>query len=360
MDHNTTLYNTIARYVSGEASREEVIEIKAKMKNEPEFAEMVGQFKHFKSVRRASIREMEVEKAWSRLEKKMEATQGAGDETLAVKPMSALPLHDRTQWRNGRAVWIARFAAILMIAGLTFLFLFMNKDILGDNGLETQQVVTQPGQRSNIHLKDGSRILVNTSSMISYKPFHDNIPSRVITLSGEAYFDVAAEERPFYVHADDVVIQVLGTEFSVRSYQNEDIHIVVASGSVSVMYKGQADKTKFILEKGDKISMPRNQNGSPIVTRDIDLEKHLGWMHYRFYFDDATLADVANELERAYGVEIHFADPDMGNRRISTRFEGESIHKVLGILRLALNMDYETDGASIRFVEKQHDSNQSF
>jgi len=356
-DHN---YELLARYLSGECSEEEIRYVREMMKKDNEIAELAQRLTVFRDTRKSVIQRILAKQSWSKLEKKIEMVESAGEPSFTGKSshhLSNRRLLNRSILRQGNSLWLIKAAAVFLVAGLTALFTFMYIDANRDESLvDRQEIVTNKGQRSNIHLNDGSRILVNSSSRISYLPFSISDESRVIELSGEAYFDVAGEVRPFMVYVDDVIVKVLGTSFAIRSYEEENsIQVAVSSGKVSVGYLEKREGDEFFLEEGDMITISRDHSLSPVVERNMDMDRVLGWIDYRFEFDNVTLGHVAGELERIYGVAIELQDPEMHQRRITTRFEGESLHKVLGVITIALNLQYEINGDKVMLFERSDD-----
>ncbi len=354
MEFQKINYETLARYLSGECSEEESNFVKRMMNEDPELATLVTQFEKIRATRRASLTQTSAENAWIRLDKRIESAELLKRNTPDKQVSHIHTLH-RIKLNHKRLLWLLRAAAVLFVAGLTSLFIYMYMDADQNGEKELQEVVTKNGQRSKVHMIDGSRILVNSKSMITYRPFTPDDDSRTVHMSGEAIFEVASDNRTFYVHTDEVVIQALGTEFAVRSYQGEDTRVSVMDGSAAVKYLDQPDESNVYLKKGDMVTMPRDNKTAPMVSRNVDLDLFVGWRDYRFTFNNATLQEVARELERVYGVEIEFLDPEMRNRRISTRFEGESIQKVLRIIQIALDIEYKSDGDKVHFYDKNPD-----
>ena len=73
-----------------------------------------------------------------------------------------------------------------------------------------------------ITLPDSSRVWLNSDSRISY-PDEFTGNKRVVSLSGEAYFEVTKDSlHPMVVLTNkDFTVEVLGTTFNIRSYEND-------------------------------------------------------------------------------------------------------------------------------------------
>lgn len=106
----------------------------------------------------------------------------------------------------------------------------------GDDGMDlTAQTTlrTPRGGEYQTRLPDGTTIWLNAGSSITY-PITFASDKREVHIEGEVYFDVQKDKkRPFLVHADQTVITVLGTQFNVSAYPEEQrIQTTLIEGSV--------------------------------------------------------------------------------------------------------------------------------
>ncbi len=246
--------------------------------------------------------------------------------------------------------WIIRIAAVLLVSVLTSLFalVYMNEEGL-DETISMREVVTESGQRATVHLDDGTRIRLNSGSKLIHPHEFEN-GERKVQLFGEAYFEIAKDERPFIVHADEALIEILGTEFNVQAYDEfDEIKVVVAEGRVAVRSDRQTYDNSAFLEKGDMASLMRGSEGRVTITQNVDLRRHLGWIEYRLNFDNIPLGQVAATLQRWYGVEIQFSDDHLKQMKLTADFEDASIHEVIRVMEIALNLQYQMQGRTITF-----------
>lgn len=72
-------------------------------------------------------------------------------------------------------------------------------------------------------LADGSCVRLSSESSIRFpESFSDSL--REVEIEGEAYLEVKKDStRPFIVHVKELKIEVLGTRFGVRVYQDESM-----------------------------------------------------------------------------------------------------------------------------------------
>jgi ferric-dicitrate binding protein FerR (iron transport regulator) len=63
------------------------------------------------------------------------------------------------------------------------------------------------------------------------------------------------------------------------------------------------------------------------------------------------LREVATELERRYGVEIIFADPQLKELSLTALLKSRSIQNVLDVIQMSLNIEYTLDKNQVVFFE---------
>ena len=171
------------------------------------------------------------------------------------------------------------------------------------------------GQTAMLVLSDGTKVWLNSHSSLIYpNTFAANTPRQVI-LKGEAYFDVARDEkRPFIVDCGQLQTTVLGTTFNVRNYQGSEPCITLEHGSVRVSGASQ----QVMLSPNQSVTLT---NGNRLEVADVDLESILCWRDGLFFFDGKTLREVLLEMGRWYNVNVAVEDDTHLNDRL--HFRGE-------------------------------------
>nr|WP_069084866.1 FecR domain-containing protein [Pseudomonas sp. TCU-HL1] len=164
--------------------------------------------------------------------------------------------------------------------------------------------LTQVGERQNLHLADGSRVLLNTDSAISSRIDEQQRVARLYR--GEAYFDVTHDRnRPFEVEAGPVQVSVRGTAFAVR-YLGDAAEVSVRHGSVDV--SSRQDSARVSLGAGDSIRI--GPDGFSDL-RHANLEQELAWVRGRLVFENCPLSQVLAELRRYYPGWIYSANEQL-------------------------------------------------
>ncbi|GGH59895.1 ferric-dicitrate binding protein FerR (iron transport regulator) [Filimonas zeae] len=188
----------------------------------------------------------------------------------------------------------------------------LSKGQLQYNGKEgsgevTFNTLTTPrGRQFKVLLPDGTGVWLNAASSIRF-PTLFNSKVRNVEISGEAYLDVAHNsDAPFQVAVrDKAIIEVLGTDFNINAYENEpDIKTTLVAGAIRLLH-GPSVTTKstqpVLLKPGEQAKLTGDKFQ---VTKNADINNVLAWRNGLFNFDNLTLKEILQQLERWYDVEI--------------------------------------------------------
>lgn len=261
------------------------------------------------------------------------------------------PVHRRARRRSGI---LLRVAAILVLA-LSLSLAWISVNPVGDVSTDESVVTTvekraDRGEKIRFSLPDGTQVHLNSDSRLQYERSFDG-SVRDVHLEGEGYFVVARdEEKPFVVHANGVRTRVLGTSFNIRAYrQQERATVAVTHGRVSVQEERDetmdVESESIILEAGQwadySVSDDRMTRG------EGDVSERVAWNEGVLLYHDKRLAEVANELERWYGVTIQFEDSSLGECVIRGEHRNEVLENVLNAIGYAFDIDYRIEGREV-------------
>lgn len=158
----------------------------------------------------------------------------------------------------------------------------------------------------DITLNDGTKVWLNAGSSLTYPvAFVGN--ERKVTMSGEAYFEVATlqlrsgQKMPFKVKINESAeVEVLGTHFNINAYSDEaSINTTLLEGSVRVT----ANKKNQLLKPGQQVQV--NVNAIKLIT-DADVAQAVAWKEGLFSFRNADLATVVRQIARWYDVDVEY------------------------------------------------------
>lgn len=163
-------------------------------------------------------------------------------------------------------------------------------------------IQTPRGGRFHITLPDGSKVWLNAASSLYY-PTAFTGSSREVTLTGEAYFEIAPNTtQPFKVLVNTMQVNVLGTHFNIMAYTEEAaIQTTLLQGSVAVTTAGN----KQLLKPGQRASLNRNTHALQ-VQEEVDTEEVIAWKNGQVQFAGADLHAAMRMIERWYDVEVEY------------------------------------------------------
>ncbi len=212
-----------------------------------------------------------------------------------------------------------KYAAIaIFILALPFSYYIGTRNTPADYSMTT--IACAYGDKSSIVLPDNSRVWLNSGSKLTFSSDFKN--GRNVSLEGEAFFSVSRDKsNPFRVKTTDIEIEVLGTEFNVKAYAEENtVSTTLVEGSVKISGKDQQTNLKpdqkLVFDKGNK---------KMIVQELTDTAPDTEWKDGRFVFRNESLAELVPKLERWFDVDIVFADEQVKYRRFTGILQRESI-----------------------------------
>ena len=316
-------WDRIARYLAGEASREEAAEVRRWLDEHRSDAEVVAAVERLTTAIRGGGRDIDVETALRKVKAR----------PTPQRPRPAIVAPGRMRRWMSQAEFLAAAAAILIVAGV---FLFDQLRNLGRGGAGSTYTTTV-GQRDSVRLDDGTLVLLGPSSRVAVR-------GREVDLTGEAFFRVVHDDaRPFIVRAGGSVIRDIGTEFAVLADDaTAAVRVVVQEGSVAL----SRGTDSVMLEQGD---VGRVAEGRVEALPGGATAEDFAWMRGELVFRDTPVSKVIADLRRWYGVEVRVADTALLQRRFTGTFTTESRERVLDVIAMALPARVERRGDTAYF-----------
>ncbi|MDT7828266.1 DUF4974 domain-containing protein [Pricia sp. S334] len=201
------------------------------------------------------------------------------------------------------------------------------------------------GKRFDVVLSDGTHVFLNSGTSLRYPVQFLKGFDRTVFLTGEAYFDVAKDrEHPFTVHADELDIEVLGTQFNVSHYpEDTNINTVLVEGSVELHKKtGDAENGEgILLEPGFKAEW--RKAGNDIAIENVDTDMYTAWVQGKLVFRNTSLWKIRQALERKYNVTIKNRNKDLEGQLFDASFDIETIEEVLESFNKSYAIEYKIE-----------------
>lgn len=344
----------LAKKIGNAASEADLIELECLLKQHPNHQHLVAILKSIQSKKLkqpAQNEELIVKEGWEKLQQKLKDISFQEQKARHVKIININFLLTKKSVRWA-AVWIG-----LCLAG-TFIY-FQSKPSHPRPVALVQEAVPH-GKPERKTLPDGSVVWINSGTKISYKAEQN---TRDVYLEGEAYFKVKHDaEHPFVVHAGNIEVKALGTEFNVLAYPGEDhVETTLIQGKVQVTMREKPDQ-KIILAPNEKLTVVNKQifnkytalhkevsyEVKPVeILRVVNEAGEIAWVQDKLAFQNESFLNLAKRMERRYNVHIVFYDESLKEETLSGIFENENIQKALRVLQMTTPFQYRMKGDSV-------------
>jgi len=317
----------INKYLTGQCSEEELVEVNAWMKESEENARQLFRMEeiyHLGKFNQYADRQ-QMARAEKQLYKKLDEEKR--------KQNKILRMH---RWMK----YAAMIAVILVIGGGSGYWLYQN-----GNNQHMMVAVANEGIVKEIILPDGTKVWLNNSATLKY-PREFSEKERNVYLDGEAYFEVTKNRhKPFTVQSDAMRVRVLGTTFNFKCDKNYRIaEVTLIEGEIEV--KGIKEEGQIILAPGQRAEL--NKNNGRLTVKQVDAKMDAVWHDNLIPFQKADIFTISKALERFYDIKI-ILSPDM---RADKTYSGvlkkkSTIESVLKSLQNSISIDYKIVGNNI-------------
>ncbi len=235
----------------------------------------------------------------------------------------------------------AVFIGFTVISGV---YLFVNRKVPLTQSVKTASVVAQSKLIENkyLTLPDSSTVILHPGSKLHYT---FNGKTRVVTLDGEAYFDVRhIASQPFIIHSGNVITTVLGTAFNISAYPGKKVTVSVKRGKVSVADMG--NHILAVLTPDQQLIYSSETHTSN--EQQVQTQKTIEWVSSDVQFSAVPFKELAEKLSVRYSVMIKFEDEALESYSITGRFSGtESLKVLLTALCETSSSAYKIDGNTV-------------
>ncbi len=233
------------------------------------------------------------------------------------------------------AKWLVIAAVFVVILFGTYIANF----ILNKNETSTPNYITYEsgfGEKREIAFADGSGAVLNANSSIRLSGDWKNSGEREVWVEkGEVFFKVAKKEnrKPFVVHADELQITVLGTQFNVNT-RGDKMEVLLTEGKVAL----KKNHLSAEMSPGDRATISDEE----INIQQVDINSSVGWLRNSLVLDNTPLSEVAGILEEHYGISVEL-DDQLANRKLSGELPNENLELIVEALSLTLDLEITRD-----------------
>lgn len=176
-----------------------------------------------------------------------------------------------------------------------------SEDVLIDKS-KTNKLLIPYGKRSTLTLADGSKIWLNSGSILEFPTSFSNKSRDIYLTSGEIYIEVAeSKDKPFYVHTSNFDVKVYGTSFNLTTYKDSPASVTLVEGVVSL----KSTNFEELFLKPNEHAVYSAENNS-FKTNNVNVNHYTSWRRGYLEFENTPIPDVLKLIERYYNVAFDY------------------------------------------------------
>jgi type II secretory pathway component GspD/PulD (secretin) len=152
------------------------------------------------------------------------------------------------------------------------------------------------------------------------------------------------------VHTGELVTEVLGTSFTIKSYENaKAIEVLVRTGKVSVYERTKAENTRkngVILTPNQKVILKEESKNYSKSSRRARCDS-ASVQPTQLIFEDAQLSQVLQRLKESYMIDFEIESDAFEHCVFTGDINDLPLHTQLNLVCKAVNASYEQRGTVI-------------
>lgn len=196
------------------------------------------------------------------------------------------------------------------------------------------------GNIMEIILSDGTSVWLNAESKLKFpSQFKKTGKQRLVSLYGEAYFDVAKNtKKPFIVKTEDLTVKVLGTEFNISNYKEDNtVKTTLIEGSVTLNRTQNSEST--LLAPNDQVIFHKANNQLKKI-KLTNVKPFIAWKQKRMVIINEAFKDIRKKIERSYNVTIIGNNKKLDQTHFTGEFDTEKVEEILNIFKQTIDFKF--------------------
>lgn len=236
-------------------------------------------------------------------------------------------------------------AAILLPVFIITSFYFYREN----NQLASEEMVvsTEKGERASILLPDGTKVMLNSESTLSYNPKVYNRKERKVHFEGEGHFQVGKDkEHPFQIDATGLKVKVLGTTFNlnVRKHR-ETAELALEEGSV--LFSSVLTNANVTLKPNQTAVL--NQVTGKISVLAMEAKVASAWRRGELIFHNTALSDVVESIGNNFGIVVKVNDKDCLADLFTGTLDAVNLNEALKVIERSFHLKATISEDTISF-----------
>lgn len=324
-------YSLIAKYIAKETNSEENDQIEEWLSFSSERLEIFQDFKKYWEIDSTEKEQVYPDK---------EGLWNSITDNISINKPKHIKFSVKNLFNANIRSMVASIAVIVGIT-ITYSVLFNTND---QKAIVQTTFIAPKGQKSEVILADGTHVWLNSGSKLTYNSDFLST-NRSVKIEGEAFFEVTKNPKSkFVVTAGEIDVVVYGTEFNVRSF-DKDTNIVVSllNGHVTV---NSHQTQNLIADLKPNMEVQVNKKTLTGEITSCDAENESVWRLGKLIIKNNTLGEIAEKMERWYGVNINLNNVDTTERYWMT-IKTESLDETLKLINKITPIKYTVNGEEV-------------
>ncbi len=286
------------------------------------------------------------DQVWDHIIRGIDTAIAEEKKVVPLSPESIIAKHQNANSYGVNIRWLYTGIAASLVLLITTLGYIYQAPLTGNPTTSELAWVTKQnprGQKSTIILPDGTQVILNAESSLSYRPnFEGEV--RKVKLTGEAFFDVVKNPiKPFIVESNHLSTTALGTSFNVDAYPGQLEEVTLISGKVKIDMNEDPNQSELMMP-GEKVEF---KEGLLKKHKNVPLDNVL-WKDGIIHFKSTPFDEGILKLERWYGVTIDVENfPSNGETNFTGLFKNDNLENVLESLSYVMRFDFKIDGKNV-------------
>lgn len=210
-----------------------------------------------------------------------------------------------------------------------------------------KKIIVPFGKKATITLPDLTVVNLNSGTIFFY-PENFSGKNRTVRIIGEGYFNVTKDSiKPFIVETANTTTKVLGTKFNLKAYpEDSETSLVLSSGRVQFSSHEKINDS-VIIYPGEKVIYQNHR----FSKSKVDPVSYRDWMDNKLRFENTSLSEVIEVLQRWYNVKISLKNQTTADVKLTGSFDNPSLSSLLKDISYTLGIKYTKDKGTIIISE---------
>ncbi|WP_461790554.1 FecR family protein [Pedobacter sp.] len=215
---------------------------------------------------------------------------------------------------------------------------------IDDGALAYNTISTPVGSNYQVVLSDGTKVWLNAKTTLKFPAVFKGA-NRQVELSGEAYFEVAHNEKqPFLLTAKGMTVQVLGTHFNVSAYNDDQlVKASLLEGSIKANHQAKS----LLLLPGQQAVLSE----SKLSQNGFNEDDVMAWRSGYFIFRNEPIQEIMKEISRWYHIEVDYQG-DLTKEEFGGKYlKSSSLKELLSSLELTGTVKFKMEGRRVTVMQ---------